>query len=58
MAGLKEKAEGEVQAANRLAIATDEIAWKAHTLLDADVSIENPAEAFLWQLGLFQLARG
>ena len=44
----------EVQAANRLAIATDELAGKAHTLLNADISVENPADAFIWQLGLFK----
>ena len=46
----------EVQAANRLAIATDELAGKAHTLLDADISVENPADSFIWQLGLFKWA--
>ena len=42
-----------MQAVNRLAVATDKLAWKAHTALNADVSLENPDPAFLWKFGLF-----
>ena len=52
--GLKDKALEAVHAANRLAIATDELAGKAHELLGADVSVENPEPSFIWLLGLFE----
>ena len=48
------KAQNEkVRAANRLAIATDELGWRAHSLLNADISIENPDTSFIWNLGLY-----
>ena len=51
--GLSREVNSKVKAANRLAVATDDLAWRAHTELEADVSVENPDLAFLWELGLF-----
>ena len=40
--GLKGKNLRDVNAANDLAVATDYLAGKAHSMLNADISVENP----------------
>ena len=37
-----------------IALAVDSLAWRAHTQRGADVTVENPAASFIWQLGLFE----
>ena len=44
----------DFQAANHLALAEDALAWDAHSQLGADVTVENPAHSFIWELGLFE----
>ena len=52
--GLKASVQADVDDGNQLAQAASDLAWKAHILLGADISIENPADSFIWKLGLFE----
>ena len=52
------KQQPTVKHGNDLALITDDLARKAHLLLGADISIENPDSSFIWQLGLFDWGWG
>lgn len=50
---LTRKQKAAVRNRNKIALAADSLAWGAHTLLGADITVENPDASFIWQLGLF-----